>query len=116
MNEATSSQNEPTEVDNLYRRLAALDSRRPGEWVRRKVQAYSAQQAAERALRESAEGSGKPVAAAVQTPTPTQTPTSRVTPAAPVARAVPAEKKMAGKSFLLILICATVAVVALVGF
>src|ERR1700722_14633656 len=106
MSEVTSAQKELSEVDQLYRRLAALDSRRPGEGVRRKVQAYSAQQAAERALRETAAGSGKPVATVAAAPTPT--PTSRVTPAAPVARAVPAEKKMAGKSFLLILICATV--------
>jgi Ankyrin repeats (many copies) len=110
MSEATSAKNELSEVDYLYRRLAALDSRRPGEWVRRKVQAYSAQQAAERALRESAEGRGKPVTTATAAPTP------KATSAAPAARALPAEKKTAGKPFLLILICATVAVVALVGF
>src|SRR6201994_4898214 len=54
MNEVTSSQDELSEVDNLYRRLSALDPGRPGEWVRRKVQAYAAQQAAERALRANA--------------------------------------------------------------
>jgi hypothetical protein len=97
-------------TDSLYRRLAALDSRRPGEWVRRKVQAYSAQQAAERALRENFEGRATPAAATASAPTP------KATALAPAARTVPTQKKTAGKSFLLILIGATVAVVALVGF
>ena len=48
MSEVTSSQDELSEVDNLYRRLSTADQGRPGEWVRRKVQAYAAQQAAER--------------------------------------------------------------------
>jgi hypothetical protein len=55
MSEASSAQNELSDVDQLYKSLAARDPRRPGEWARRKVQAYAAQQAAERALRESAE-------------------------------------------------------------
>jgi hypothetical protein len=50
----TSSRNDLAEVDEHYRRLSALDPARPGEWVRRRVQAYAAQQTAERAIRESA--------------------------------------------------------------
>ena len=68
MNEVSTSQGDLTEVDDLYRRLSARDPGRPGEWVRRKVQAYAAQQAAERAVRKTvkAEGPSAPVA----TPTP----------------------------------------------
>src|SRR5262249_12967527 len=50
--EAAPGQDDTHEVEQLYRRLSALDPGRPGEWVRRRVQAYSAQQAAERAIRE----------------------------------------------------------------
>ena len=81
MNEASPSQNEPTEVDSLYRRLSALDSRRPGEWVRRKVQAYAAQQAAERALRESSKGREAP--SPVVAPAPVHVPPSSTRSARP---------------------------------
>src|SRR5205823_990667 len=43
-----------SEIDTLYRRWSATDPGRPGEWVRRKVQAYAAQQTAERALKANA--------------------------------------------------------------
>jgi hypothetical protein len=56
----TSSRNDLADVDELYRRLSALDPGRPGEWVRRKVQAYAAQQTAERAVRESTKVVDKP--------------------------------------------------------
>src|ERR1700722_20440946 len=97
MNEASTSQNEPTEVDNLYRRLSSLDSRRPGEWVRRKVQAYSAQQAAERSLRESSKGSSSvaPAPALAPAPAPRATPSPRAAPPAKV------ETQSATKSWLL---------------
>src|ERR1700761_2247155 len=76
MSAVISPQKESSDADQQYRSLAALDSRRPGEWVRRKVQAYAAQQAAERALRKTvkAEGPSAPVA--------TPTPAPRVAPAA----------------------------------
>jgi hypothetical protein len=48
------SPDQEREIDHLYRRLSALDPARPSEWVRRKVLAYAAQQAAERSVRESA--------------------------------------------------------------
>ena len=54
MSNVPPSQEQLSEVDHLYRRLSALDPGHPGEWVRRKVQAYAAQQAAERAVRASA--------------------------------------------------------------
>ncbi|MFL6603714.1 MAG: ankyrin repeat domain-containing protein [Steroidobacteraceae bacterium] len=54
MSKVSPSQDQMTEVDHLYRRLSALDPARPGEWVRRRVQAYAAQQAAERAVRANA--------------------------------------------------------------
>jgi hypothetical protein len=105
MNAVISPQKEFSEADQQYRRLAALDSRRPGEWVRRKVLAYAAQQAAERALRESAEGRGNSVP---------------VVPAAAAARkvtpAVAAVKKPLIKPLVLIATFGTLAVVALVGF
>ena len=97
-----------SDVDQLYRRLSGVDPGKPGEWVRRKVQAYSAQQAAERSVRESAkarEAAPAPVAAAPAAP--------RVTPA-PAARVAPEPKQSAGKPWLLPVIGAVV-VVALVG-
>ena len=117
MNEASTSQNEPTEVDNLYRRLSALDSRRPGEWVRRKVQAYAAQQAAERALRESSKG--REVSSSVApAPAPKAAPAPRAAPATPKAAAPAArvETQSATKSWLIPAIVGGVAVVAIVGF
>src|SRR3954465_12147392 len=54
MSEVSPSQDQLSEEDRLYRRLSAVDPGRPGEWVRRKVQAYAAQQAAERAVRATA--------------------------------------------------------------
>ena len=98
-----------SDVDQLYRRLSGVDPGKPGEWVRRKVQAYSAQQAAERSVRDSAktrEGAPAPAVAA-----PAATP--RVTPA-PAARVAPEPKQSGGKPWLLPVIGAVV-VVALVG-
>src|SRR3954463_16079549 len=57
------------DVDQVYRRLSAQDAGRPGEWVRRKVQAYAAQQAAERAVRANAK-SKEGASAAVPAPNP----------------------------------------------
>ena len=95
-----------SDVDQLYRRLSGVDPGKPGEWVRRKVQAYSAQQAAERSVRESAKAAPAAVSAA-----PAAAP--RVTP--PAAARVAAEpKQSAGKPWLLPVIGAVV-VVALVG-
>ena len=109
MSEASSSQNDPTEVDNLYRRLSALDSRRPGEWVRRKVQAYAAQQAAERTLRESTKPREIPSTVA-PVPAPKVAPAPRAAPAAKV------ETQTAAKSWLLPAVLGGVAVAAIVGF
>ena len=62
------------DVDQLYRRLSAQDAGRPGEWVRRKVQAYAAQQAAERAVRSNAKGNESvSVAATPAAPPPAET-------------------------------------------
>jgi DNA-directed RNA polymerase specialized sigma24 family protein len=99
--EATPSQDKLSEVDNLYRRLSALDPSRPSEWVHRKVQAYAAQQAAERAVRESAKARESSGAAAS---TPRATPVS--TQAEPTAK----------KPWLLPVAIGGVAVVALGGF
>jgi RNA polymerase sigma factor (sigma-70 family) len=88
-----------SEVDSLYRRLSALDPGRPGEWVRRKVQAYAAQQAAERALRANATTKANSGSA-----------TSRII-SAPIA-----EKKAARKPWLLPAALGAIAAVALVGF
>jgi DNA-directed RNA polymerase specialized sigma24 family protein len=90
-----------SEVDHLYRRLSALDPSRPSEWVRRKVQAYAAQQAAERTVRESAKAKESSGAVA---------PTPRATP-------VPTEAETtAKKPWLLPVAVGAVAAVALVGF
>jgi hypothetical protein len=59
-----------SDVDQLYRRLSAQDAGRPGEWVRRKVQAYAAQQAAERAVRSNAKGNESVSVAATPAPPP----------------------------------------------
>jgi len=99
-----------SDVDQLYRRLSGVDPGKPGEWVRRKVQAYSAQQAAERSVRESAkarEAAPAAVAAAAPAPAP------RVTPAS-AARVTAEPKQSASKPWLLPVIGAVV-VVALVG-
>jgi DNA-directed RNA polymerase specialized sigma24 family protein len=95
-----------SDVDQTYRRLAGMDPARPGEWVRRKVQAYSAQQAAERSVRESSK-TVSPSPAAVAAPAP------RVAPAAaPAPRVVVAEpKQTASKPWLLPVIGAGIVVV-----
>src|SRR5882724_8908429 len=49
MNEIPPSQNQPGDVDEIYRRASALDSSRPSDRVRSAVFAYAAQLAAERA-------------------------------------------------------------------
>src|SRR5882724_9400732 len=81
--------------------LSAADPGRPGEWVRRRVQAYAAQQAAERAVRASAkakESAGS------------EAPTRRAT-------AIPtAAKQTANKPWLLPVTFGAIAVAALVGF
>jgi DNA-directed RNA polymerase specialized sigma24 family protein len=99
--EVPPSQDPLSEVDHLYRRLSALDPSRPSEWVRRKVQAYAAQQAAERTVRESAkakESAGAVASTPRATPVPTQ--------AEPTAK----------KPWLLPVTVGAVAAVALVGF
>jgi hypothetical protein len=106
MNEVTSSQDELSEVDNLYRRFSASDPGRPGEWVRRKVQAYAAQQAAERAVRESMKGreAASPVAAPAPAP--------KAAPAVPA----PFEKKQsASKPWLIPAVAGAVVAAGVVG-
>ena len=90
-----------SEVDHLYRRLSKLDPGHPGEWVRRKVQAYATQQAAERVVRASTKAKESSSAVA---PTPSVTPI--LTPA----------KQTASKPWLLPAIVSAIAVAALVGF
>src|ERR1700744_1675938 len=91
-------------VDELYRRLSARDAGRPGEGVRRKVQAYAAQQTAERALRDgnkvtSKAGADKPApiapAASASTAAPASAP--KATPRSTAAAVQPeAAKKPLG--------------------
>src|ERR1700722_2685095 len=101
MSQAPPSQDPLSEVDHLYRRLSALDPGRPGEWVRRKVQAYAAQQAAERAVRASAKAKESSSSAA---PT-------------PKAADVPTEaKQTANRPWLLPVTFGAIAAAALVGF
>jgi RNA polymerase sigma-70 factor (ECF subfamily) len=95
-----------SEVDSLYRRLSALDPGHPGEWVRRKVQAYAAQQAAERALRANATAKS----ATAKANSSSDTATSRLI-SAPIA-----EEKAASKPWLLPVAIGAVAAVGLVGF
>jgi hypothetical protein len=87
----TGSRDELAEVDELYRRLSARAPGRPGEWVRRKVQAYAAQQSAERAVREGANVGDKPSPV---------TPAPKVAPKA-TAMAPPAAKKPLGVPVIL---------------
>jgi hypothetical protein len=101
MSNVPPNQDQLSEVDHLYRRLSALDSSRPGEWVRRKVQAYAAQQAAERAVRANARAKVSPSSEA---------PTPRAT-VIPVA-----EKPAANKRWLLPVTFGAIAAAALVGF
>jgi len=104
--EAPANPDDFSDVDQNYRRLSGMDPGRPGEWVRRKVQAYSAQQAAERSVRESSKTvSASPAAVAAPAP--------RVTPAPAAApRATAAEpKQSASKPWLLPVIGAAVVVV-----
>jgi RNA polymerase sigma-70 factor (ECF subfamily) len=99
--EAALSEDQLSEVDDLYRRLSALDAGRPEEWVRRKVQAYSAQQAAERAVRATVkpkEASGSPA------------PAPKVDPVLPIA-----EKESANKPSLRLVAIGVIGAVALVG-
>ncbi|HEY6923505.1 MAG TPA: ankyrin repeat domain-containing protein [Steroidobacteraceae bacterium] len=104
--EAPANPDDFSDVDQNYRRLSGMDPGRPGEWVRRKVQAYSAQQAAERSVRESSKGvSASPAVVAPPTP--------RVTPAPAAApRAAAAEPKQSGsKPWLLPVVGAGIVVV-----
>ena len=99
--EVPPGQDPVAEVDHLYRRLSALDPSRPSEWVHRKVQAYAAQQAAERAVRESAKArEGSPAVASAPRATPL-----------PI-KAEPSAKK----TWLLPVAIGAVAVTAVVGF
>src|SRR5882724_12166552 len=101
MSKVPPSQDQLSEIDHLYRRLTALDPGRPGEWVRRRVQAYAAQQAAERAVRASANAKES---AGSEAPTPRAT-------------AIPtAAKQTANKPWLLPVTFGAIAVAALVGF
>jgi RNA polymerase sigma factor (sigma-70 family) len=112
--DAAPGQDDANEVDTLYRRLSASDPARPGEYVRRKVQAYSAQQAAERAVRDSkAQATAAPaVAAPVAAPAPAAPRAAAPAPRA-AAAAAPVQAKQ-GKSWMLPAIAAGAAV-ALVG-
>lgn len=105
--EAPANPDDFSDVDQVYRRLSGMDPGRPGEWVRRKVQAYSAQQAAERSVRESSKTvSASP--AAVASPPPRVTPAA----AAPAPRAAAIEpKQTASKPWLLPVIGAGIVVV-----
>ena len=101
MSKVPPSQDQLSEIDHLYRRLSALDPGRPGEWVRRKVQAYAAQQAAERAVRASAKAKES---------SSSEAPTPRAT-------AIPtAAKQTANKRRLLPVSFGAIAAAALVGF
>src|SRR4051812_1459591 len=112
MSKVTTNQDQLGEVDQIYRRLSAQDAGRPGEWVRRKVQAYAAQQAAERAVRANAksmEGAAAPAAASA----------SRLAPTPRVAPVAAMEEKLAppaGKPWLIPAIIGGVAVAAVAGF
>ena len=104
--DAPANPDDLSDVDQNYRRLSGMDPGRPGEWVRRKVQAYSAQQAAERSVRESSKTvSASPAAVAAPSP--------RIAPAPAVApRAAAAEpKQSASKPWLLPVIGAGVVVI-----
>jgi len=101
MSKVPPNQDSLSEVDQLYRRLSALDQGRPGEWVRRKVQAYATQHAAERAVRANAKA--KEISSS-------EAPTPR-------AAAIPAAtEEAAKKSWLLPVTIGAVAAAALVGF
>ena len=100
--QSTPSQDPLSEVDNLYRRLSALDPGRPGEWVRRKVQAYAAQQAAERAVRASAKAKESSSSSEAPTPGAIATPT--------------VAKQAASKPWLLPVTLGAIAAAALAGF
>src|SRR3954465_11212446 len=107
MSEVSPSQDQLSEEDRLYRRLSAVDPGRPGEWVRRKVQAYAAQQAAERAVRSNIKGPEMvSVAAAAAAPR-----TAPVSAPTPKALAPPA-----GKSWVIPATIGAVIVVAAVGW
>jgi DNA-directed RNA polymerase specialized sigma24 family protein len=109
--EAPANPDDFSDVDQSYRRLSGMDPGRPGEWVRRKVQAYSAQQAAERSVRESSKTvSAAP--AAVAAPSPRVAPP----PAAAPRAAAPEPKQSAGKPWLLPVIGAAVVVILAVVF
>src|SRR4051812_38440067 len=109
MNKVPPNAEQSTDIDQIYRRLSGQDPGRPGEWVRRRVQAYAAQQAAERAVRSSA-----------KTPDGLSTtgtmPAVRAAPAASAAVAVADIEQPARKPWLIPAIVGGVVVVAAVGF
>ena len=109
--DAPANADDMSDVEQIYRRLSGVDAGRPGEWVRRKVQAYSAQQAAERSVRDSAKTreAVAPVAAA-------PAPTPKVAPAPVPKAATPAPKQGASKPWLLPVIGAGVVVVLVAIF
>jgi DNA-directed RNA polymerase specialized sigma24 family protein len=105
--EAPANPDDFSDVDQNYRRLSGMDPGRPGEWVRRKVQAYSAQQAAERSVRESSKAvSASPAAVTAPAPRLTSAPA-----ATPRAAAAAAPKQSASKPWLLPVIGAGIVVV-----
>src|SRR3954454_5005803 len=112
MNKVPPNTEHLTDIDQIYRRLSGQDAGRPGEWVRRKVQAYAAQQAAERAVRANAksmEGAAAPAAASA----------SRLAPTPRVAPVAAMEEELAapvGKPWLIPAIIGGVAVAAVAGF
>ena len=59
MNEGPPGDEEPDEVDDLYRRASALDSSGPSDLVRRRILNHAAQLAAERAAEDRAAGIGR---------------------------------------------------------
>jgi RNA polymerase sigma factor (sigma-70 family) len=104
--EAPANPDDMSDVDQMYRRWSGVDTGRPGEWVRRKVQAYSAQQAAERSVRENSKKEpATPVAAVAPAPAP------RVAPAPAPRAPAPEPKQSASKPWLLPVIGAAVVVV-----
>jgi RNA polymerase sigma-70 factor (ECF subfamily) len=105
-----------SDVDQMYRRLSGSDAGRPGEWVRRKVQAYSAQQAAERSVRETAKAREGAAPVATVAPAPAAA-APRVVPApTPRATPAPAPKQSASKPWLLPVIGAGIVVVLVAIF
>ena len=108
MSKVPPTADQQSDVDQIYRRLSAQDAGRPGEWVRRKVQAYAAQQAAERAVRSNMKGP-ETVSAAAAAATASR-------PALIPAPAAEALAPPAGKPWVIPATIGAVVVVAAVGW